>query len=676
MAGQIAEAYVQIIPTTKGIASGISKELGGEGESGGKSFGKALIGAFRKFVAVAGIGKIIKSALDEGGAIQQSFGGLETIYGDAANAAKDYAKAAYDAGISANNYAEQAVSFGAALKQAYGGDAVKAMEAANTAIMDMADNSAKMGTDIASVQAAYQGFAKQNYTMLDNLKLGYGGTKTEMERLLADATALSGIEYNIDNLGDVYDAIHVIQGELGLTCVAAMEAKTTLTGSFGAMKAAAQNFLADLALGNDVSTSLSALSASVVGFARNVMPMITSIIAAAPQAILELLTGLAPMMLTAGIEAITALTEGLSATLPGVISTVMTLIPQLASTVIAAAPQLLSAGTQLILSLMSGFLAGLPSFLAAMPGMITQAASSIRSMVGTFVSAGVALLQGLVQAIPIIIPALVSALPEIVMAVADALIGCSGDILSAAATLFIGLVVAVFQILAPLNAAIGEAISNAVSAVVSWAGSMLAAGATLVTNIVTGIVQTAQNVYNAAMDIGAKLAAAISGFAGDMVSAGANLLQGVATGIGQAVGSVVAKAIEAAQQVVAAVKSFFGIASPSKLFRDEVGNFLMLGLAEGIEENTDPVSKAIDQVSAMTADGFKNDLSVNASLGVSTDAEATNDLATLITLVDALSAKLDNLRVYLDGDTLVGGIAGTMDNALGDRSRLVDRGLA
>ena len=178
----------------------------------------------KKLIVAAGIDTVLKSAIEEGGKLQQSFGGLDTIYGEASSAAKEYAVQAAAAGISANDYAEQAVSFGASLKQAFGGDTTKAVEAANTAIMDMTDNAAKMGTPIESIQNAYSGFAKQNYTMLDNLKLGYGGTKSEMERLLADAEKLTGVHYDISNLGDVYDAIHAIQGDLGLTGVAAQEA--------------------------------------------------------------------------------------------------------------------------------------------------------------------------------------------------------------------------------------------------------------------------------------------------------------------------------------------------------------------------------------------------------------------------------------------------------------------
>lgn len=165
----LGKAYVQIVPSAKGMGNGIKKELEGTGAESGGGFGSAFASAAKKIIAVAAIGKAVKASLDAGGAMQQSFGGLETLYGDAAEAAKNYAYEAAKAGISANDYAEQAVSFGAGLKAAFGGDTTKAVEAANTAILDMADNAAKMGTPIESIQNAYQGFAKQNYTMLDNL---------------------------------------------------------------------------------------------------------------------------------------------------------------------------------------------------------------------------------------------------------------------------------------------------------------------------------------------------------------------------------------------------------------------------------------------------------------------------------------------------------------------------
>lgn len=320
----LGQAYVQIVPSAKGIKGHIEKELSGAdigaaGESAGNGLGGKLLSGLKTAFAAAAVGKVIKDAFEAGGALQQSFGGLDTLYGDAAAGAKEYAFQAAQAGISANDYAEQAVSFGAALKAAYGGDTTAAMEAANTAIMDMADNSAKMGTDLASIQNAYQGFAKGNYTMLDNLKLGYGGTKTEMERLLADAEKLTGIHYDISNLGDVYSAIHAVQQELGLTGVAAGEAQTTLTGSFGAMKAAWENTLAALTTGEGLEAALSNLTTSVGAFLNNVLSMLGEL---APQ-IPEFMMGLAqviidnaPTLIASGVEMVLQLAVGLVQAIP------------------------------------------------------------------------------------------------------------------------------------------------------------------------------------------------------------------------------------------------------------------------------------------------------------------------------------------------------------------------
>lgn len=298
---EVAQATVTIIPNMKGSQATISKELGASadsaGEKAGLSIGKNLVGTLTKVVAAAGVGKIISDTINAGADLQQSFGGLETLYGDAADAAKEYAYEAAAAGISANDYAEQAVSFGASLKEAFSGDTEKAVEAANTAIMDMTDNAAKMGTPIESIQNAYQGFAKGQYNMLDNLKLGYGGTKSEMERLLKDAQEFSGVEYDIDNLGDVYEAIHVIQENLGLTGVAAEEAATTFSGSFGAMKAAAANVMANLALGENIWPHLRTLESTIKTFlVGNLIPMIGNIVKMIPGLIAEIPAFLAELL--------------------------------------------------------------------------------------------------------------------------------------------------------------------------------------------------------------------------------------------------------------------------------------------------------------------------------------------------------------------------------------------
>lgn len=283
MATELGKAYVQIIPSAKGISGMIQKEMGGEvasaGVSAGESLGSKMVGALKAVVVAAGIGKVIGSALSEGAALQQSLGGIETLFKDSADKVKGFANEAYrTTGLSANKYMENVTGFSASLLQSLGGDTNKAAETANMAMIDMSDNANKMGTSMESIQMAYQGFAKQNYTMLDNLKLGYGGTKQEMQRLLADAEKLTGVKYNINNLSDVYSAIHAIQENLDITGTTAKEAASTFTGSFESMKAAAQNVLGKLAIGENILPSLRALLDTTSTFLfNNFLPMLGNI---------------------------------------------------------------------------------------------------------------------------------------------------------------------------------------------------------------------------------------------------------------------------------------------------------------------------------------------------------------------------------------------------------------
>lgn len=316
MAGsKIATAYVQVMPSMDGVAPAVKQQFTGAGTSAGHAF-NAKFGSVLKagFAAVAtGTTMLIKEGLKEGAALEQSIGGIETLFGTGGKNLQEYAdsigKSAGDAreeyekliraqeevffnaenayktaGLSANEYMETVTGFSASLISSMGGDTEKAAAVADMALVDMADNANKMGTDMQLLQNAYQGFAKQNYTMLDNLKLGYGGTKGEMERLLADAQKLTGVEYDIGNLADVYSAIHAIQGELGLTGATALESSTTLTGSFNSMKAAYKNLLADLTLGRPLDKSLNAVKETTVTFLKdNLWPAIKNIFSGLPE---------------------------------------------------------------------------------------------------------------------------------------------------------------------------------------------------------------------------------------------------------------------------------------------------------------------------------------------------------------------------------------------------------
>ncbi|MGQ7324995.1 phage tail protein [Streptococcus suis] len=304
MATDLGSAYVQIVPSAKGISGSISKLLGGEvdsaGRSAGSSLGASLVSALSGALAAAGIGKIIGSALGAGADLQQSFGGLDTIYDGAQKSAKNFAKEAYKAGISANTYAEQAVSMGASLKQALGGDSTKAINMANVAIMDMTDNAAKMGTDIGVIQQTYQSLARGNYAMLDNLKLGFGGTKAEMERLLTTAEGLPsamGRKFDISNYADVVEAIHLVQESMGLTGVAAAEAENTYTGSLAAMKASWANTLAGLSLGENITPQLQALASTTSNFLfGNFIPMVGNVFKGLPSAIGTFIAEASPLV--------------------------------------------------------------------------------------------------------------------------------------------------------------------------------------------------------------------------------------------------------------------------------------------------------------------------------------------------------------------------------------------
>ena len=284
MATEIAQAYVQLIPSARGITGKIQSILDPEassaGQSAGQSLGSSLVSVMTKVIAAAGIGKAFSAAISEGAALQQSLGGIETLFKGSADKVKEYANEAYKTtGLSANAYMENVTGFSASLLQSLGGDTNKAAETANMAMIDMSDNANKMGTSMESIQMAYQGFAKQNYTMLDNLKLGYGGTKQEMQRLLADAEKLTGVKYDINNLSDVYNAIHAIQENLDITGTTAKEAASTFSGSFESMKAAAQNVLGKIAIGENVTPALQSLLETTKTFLfGNFLPMVGNIL--------------------------------------------------------------------------------------------------------------------------------------------------------------------------------------------------------------------------------------------------------------------------------------------------------------------------------------------------------------------------------------------------------------
>ena len=403
---EMAKAYVQIVPSAQGIKGALQdmfdEETDGLGEKVGQSIGQKLASTLKSVVAAAGIGKIIKDSIDMGGALQQSLGGVETLFKDSADTVKQYAAQAYKTvGLSANDYMEQTTSFAASLLSSVSKDTNAAAQLANMAMVDMADNANKMGTDMQDIQNAYQGFAKQNYTMLDNLKLGYGGTQAEMQRLLKDAEKISGVKYDLGNLADMYSAIHVIQQEMDITGTTAKEATTTLTGSFASMSAAFQNVLGNWSTGADLTEPLQALSDTAKIFLEgNLLPMIGNVLQGIPQIIYTLV----PQVLQSGTELLSSLAQGFTQGIPEFLANALPQLLSFTENLRENAGEFVNAGLDMITQLANGLIAGLPDLIAYVPDIIINICGIINDNLPKILAEGVSLVVqlgvGIVKAVP------------------------------------------------------------------------------------------------------------------------------------------------------------------------------------------------------------------------------------------------------------------------------------
>lgn len=403
---EMAKAYVQIVPSAQGIKGALEdvfgKETDGLGTKTGLSIGTQLVGTIKKVVAAAGIGKLIKDSLDMGGALQQSIGGIETLFKDSADTVKQYAAQAYQTvGLSANDYMEQTTSFAASLLSSVSKDTNAAAQLANMAMVDMADNANKMGTDMQDIQNAYQGFAKQNYTMLDNLKLGYGGTQAEMQRLLTDAEKISGVHYDLGNLADMYSAIHVIQQDMDITGTTAREAATTLTGSFASMSAAFQNVLGNWSTGADLTAPLQALTDTARTYlVGNLLPMIGNVLQGIPQVIY----GLVPEVVQTGTELLGSLAQGFTQGIPDFLANALPQLLSFTENLRENAGEFVNAGLDMITQLANGLIAGLPDLIAYVPDIIINICGIINDNMPKLLAEGVSLVVqlgvGIVKAVP------------------------------------------------------------------------------------------------------------------------------------------------------------------------------------------------------------------------------------------------------------------------------------
>ncbi len=619
MNSAIARAYVQIVPTAEGIQGKLEEVLGPETESAGRSAGMTLgstIGSYIKTAIIAlGIGDIIKDAILEGADLEQSLGGIETLFKENADMVKQYAQEAYrTAGLSANDYMENVTSFAASLLQGLEGDTAQAAEIANMAMIDMSDNANKMGTDMELIQNAYQGFAKQNFTMLDNLKLGYGGTKEEMERLLADAQELTGVSYDIGNLSEVYQAIHVIQENLGITGTTAAEASETITGSFTAVQAAWKNLLADITLGNDVSADIEALAETVQAAASNILPAIANIIGTAPSVFIEILDTLGPPLIDAGMEMIANIASGLGESLPMLVDNALEVMVTLSSTFIDNIDIIVSAGLTLLLGMVTGILNAIPDLIAAVPIIITTLLTTILSFIPDIIEAGLNIFTSLVEDLPTIISNIVNIIPTLIDAVIGAIVELIPLIINTGVELLSSLVTNIPDILSAILEVVPVIIIALLNAIAELAPMLVTAGF----DLLTGLVKLDSEIREALLD---SVVAIIDAIINTIITLGQqfpeigkNLIDGLWNGIKNGWSKLVSSVSDLSRSLVSRIKSTFGIHSPSTVFRDEIGKMLDLGLAEGIEGNVDVVTDAMDELSHIAANAVETDIVMNTMI--------------------------------------------------------------
>ncbi len=425
---------------------------------------------------------VVGGAVTEGAALEQSIGGVETLFKENASVVKANADAAFKtAGLSANEYMSQVTSFSASLLSSLGGDTAKAAEVADMAMIDMADNANKFGTDMESIQNAYQGFAKQNYTMLDNLKLGYGGTQEEMQRLLQDASKISGVKYDIGNLSDVYSAIHVIQNELGVTGTTAKEAGQTFSGSFSAMKAAAKNLLGNMAIGGDVTGSMEQLvdSASTFLF-DNAVPMIGRVFSSLPSVVKTGVKKAVPKIKTLGRDIVVGLKDGLKEMFPSMAPVIengfnaaITAVPEFISgikSVVSTIGNIIGQAAPVI----AGLVQGIGTVVSALAPVFSTIFSEIGEKVGSvisFVSERMGFIQEVIGTVAPLIGDIISTAWGVISPVIDIVISVFEILFGVVQKVFPGIqsiIETVWGIVKPLVEGIGSVIGK----IAGWFGSV------------------------------------------------------------------------------------------------------------------------------------------------------------------------------------------------------------
>lgn len=601
-----------VVIKIKGDDSPFQKVLGkiGSAVNTAVKASAAAVGA-----ASAGVAALGTACINAYADYEQLVGGVETLFKDSAETIHSFADNAYKtAGLSANEYMETVTSFSASLLQSLDGDTEKAAAAADLAITDMADNANKMGTAMESIQYAYQGFAKQNYTMLDNLKLGYGGTKEEMQRLLADAEKLSGVKYDLSSYADVVEAIHVIQTEMGITGTTAKEASTTIQGSVASMKAAWANLMVGMADDTqDFDLLLSNFIESIGTVADNLLPRIGVVI----EGIGKLVAGLAPEIASAlptltnellpnlvelGVQSISALVQGIQENGDSLAAGALSIVGTLAEGIAELLPMVADTAASLAVSLADGLTESLPNIIPVAIETISTLVENLTENANTVIEAGIQIILALGEGLIAALPQLIETVPQIVINIANVINDNAPKLVDTALYLITRLAVGLVQAIPTLVVNIPKIIEAIVAAFMAF--QWLNLGKQLIDGVANGVKKAGESMATAAKNTFSKFKSKLAGVevASELKNIGKHIIDGIVGGIKNSLSKIANIAGKIKDTLLSKLKGLFKIASPSKLMKEEVGAYIGEGIAVGIEESGQMAVDAAEDVADKIAD--------------------------------------------------------------------------
>lgn len=592
--------------------------------AGIKGLGKAITSVGSAFINVG------KQAVQSYAQYEQLVGGVDTLFKDSSAKVQEYANNAYKtSGMSANQYMETVTSFSASLISSLDGDTAKASEVANRAIIDMSDNANKMGTDISMIQNAYQGFAKQNYTMLDNLKLGYGGNKTEMERLIADASKMTDVQKELGitvaegdmSFANIANAISVVQKNMGLMGTTASEASGTISGSTGSMKSAWENLVTGIADDNaNFDVLVNNLVESIVGkdgeggFINNMLPRIQQALDGIVKMVVSLTDTLLPQIVVIGTDLITNLATSISANLPALLDSASTILDTLINGISALLPTLLPVAIAMIETLTSSILSNLPMILEMGVTLI------------------VTLAQGLASMLPTLIPLAINAVLNLV----DTLLDNIDLIIDAGISLLIGLADGLILALPDLIDKIPVIIDKLMMALTNNLPKLIEAGIKLTVQLGVGLIKALPQLISKIPQIISSVVKGFAGYYSNLGEVGKNLIQGLWAGVSNAGEWLRQKISGFFGGVVDSIRDFFGIHSPSTVFRDEIGKNLALGVGEGF-------GATMREVSADMQGAIPTEFDTSVNMSASTNSGSGYDY-----LVRAFKDALKDVKVVMN----------------------------